>query len=111
MTTTATTITITITTITTITTTANGKLFADDGAYEGNDIFRYLGENGILPCIKVRKNADRVGWKKGHILRNLSVIAQRNDFKRWKDSVSYDQRWITENVFSYKKRMFDRAYV
>ena len=33
-----------------------GKLFAD-GAYNGNDIFRYLGDNGILPCIKVRKNA------------------------------------------------------
>ncbi len=35
-----------------------GKLFADDGAYEGNNIFRYLSaDNGILPCIKVRKNA------------------------------------------------------
>jgi hypothetical protein len=33
-----------------------GKLFAD-GAYDGNGIFRYLGDNGILPCIKVRKNA------------------------------------------------------
>ncbi len=33
---------------------AIGKLFAD-GAYEGNDIFRYLSDNGILPCIKVRK--------------------------------------------------------
>jgi len=36
---------------------AIGKLIADDGAYDGNDIFRYLGDNGILPCIKVRKNA------------------------------------------------------
>ena len=40
-----------------------GELFADDGASEGNDIFRCLGDNGIMPCIKVRKNA-RVGWKK-----------------------------------------------
>ncbi len=32
-----------------------GKLFAD-GAYEGNDIFRFR-EHGIQPCIKVRKNA------------------------------------------------------
>jgi uncharacterized protein with FMN-binding domain len=40
-----------------------GKLFGD-GAYEGNDFFRCLVDNGILPCIKVRKNA-RVGWKKG----------------------------------------------
>ncbi len=36
--------------------TSIGKLFAD-GAYDGNDIFRYLSDNGILPCIKVRKNA------------------------------------------------------
>ncbi len=33
-----------------------GKLFAD-GAYDGNDIFRFLEDNGIQPCIKVRKNA------------------------------------------------------
>jgi hypothetical protein len=31
---------------------AIGKLFADDGAYEGNEIFRFLAENGIHPCIK-----------------------------------------------------------
>jgi hypothetical protein len=53
--------------------TAIGKLFAD-GAYDGNDIFRCLGDNGILPCIKVRKNS-KVKLKKGHILRNLSVMA------------------------------------
>ena len=81
-----------------------GKLFAD-GAYDSNDIFRYLSDNGILPCVKVRKNA-RVRWKKGNILRNLSVLAQRNDLQKWKDSVSYGQRWIVETVFSSIKRMF-----
>jgi hypothetical protein len=81
-----------------------GKVFGD-GAYDGNDIFRYLGDNGILPCIKVRKNA-RVGWKKGNFLRVLSVLAQRNDLQKWKDSVSYGQRWIVETVFSSIKRMF-----
>ena len=82
-----------------------GKLFGD-GAYDNNDIFRYLSDNGILPCIKVRKNA-RVGWKKGkNILRNLAVLAQRNDLQKWKDSVSYGQRWIVETVFSSIKRMF-----
>lgn len=85
-------------------TTAIGKLFGD-GAYDGNDVFRCLGEYGILPCIKVRKNA-RVGWKKGNILRNLSVLAQRNDLQKWKDSESYGQRWIVETVFSSIKRMF-----
>ena len=62
-------------------------------------------DNGILPCIKVRKNA-RVRWKKGNILRNLSVLAQRNDLQEWKDSVSYGQRWIAETVFSCIKRTF-----
>ena len=81
-----------------------GKLFGD-GAYDGNDIFRYLSDNGIQPCIKVRKNS-RVGWKKGNFIRNLSVLAQRNDLQKWKDSVSYGQRWIVETVFSTIKRTF-----
>ena len=83
---------------------AIGKLFGD-GAYEGNDIFRYLADKGIQPCIKVQKNA-KVRWKKGNILRNLSVLAQRNDLQKWKDSVSYGQRWIVETVFSCIKRRF-----
>ena len=86
------------------TTTTLGKLFGD-GAYEGNDIFRYLEDNGIMPCIKVRKNA-KVRWKKGNFLRNLSVISQKKDLQKWKDSVSYGQRWIVETVFSSIKRMF-----
>ena len=87
-----------------IATSTIGKLFAD-GAYDNNDTFKYLGDNGILPCIKVRKNS-RVRWKKGNILRNLSVLAQRNDLQKWKDSVSYGQRWIAETVFSSIKRTF-----
>ena len=67
-------------------------------------------DNGILPCIKVRKNA-KVRWKKGNILRNLSVLAQKNDLQKWKDSLVYGQRWIAETVFSCIKRMFDREYV
>ncbi|MER5174777.1 MAG: IS5 family transposase [Candidatus Nitrosocosmicus sp.] len=91
--------------------TAIGKLFADDGAYEGNDIFECLADNGILPCIKVRKNA-KVRLKTGHIIRNLSVISQKNDLQGWTDSiVSYGHRWIVETVFSSIKRMFDREYV
>src|SRR4051812_8136698 len=64
--------------------TAIGKLFAD-GAYDGNEIFRCLMDNGIfLPCIKVRKNS-RVRWKKGDLLRNLSVLVQKNYLQKWKD--------------------------
>ena len=82
-----------------------GKLFADDGAYDSNDIFSCLADNGILPCIKVRKNS-KIKLKTGHILRNLSVISQKKDLKKWKDSVSYGKRWIVETVFSSIKRMF-----
>ena len=65
-----------------VTTTATtiGKLFADYGAYDSNDVFRCLADNGILPCIKVRKNS-RIRWKKGN-LRNLSVLAQKNDLQK-----------------------------
>jgi hypothetical protein len=69
-----------------MTSTTIGKLFADEGAYDGNDIFRYLADNGILPCIKVRKNS-RVRWKKENILRNLSIISQKKDLQKWKDSI------------------------
>ncbi len=37
-------------------------------------------------CIKVRKNT-KVRWKTGNIIRNLSVISQKKDLKRWKDSI------------------------
>src|SRR3954453_8331468 len=46
-----------------------GKVFAD-GAYDSNAVFGCLADNGILPCIKVRKNA-RVK-KTNNTFRNLS---------------------------------------
>ena len=77
-----------------------------DRAYDSNATFKYLSENGIMPCIKVRKNS-RVRWKTANLFRNLSVIAQRrNNFEQWKDSVSYGQRWSVETVFSSLKRTF-----
>jgi hypothetical protein len=76
-----------------------------DGAYDSNAVFGYLADNGIFPCIKVRKNA-KVNKKTNHILRNLSVISQKNDLQKWKDSVSYGKRWISETVFSCIKRTF-----
>ncbi|HEY6536171.1 MAG TPA: hypothetical protein VIY08_10335 [Candidatus Nitrosocosmicus sp.] len=34
-----------------------------------------------MPCIKVRKSS-RIRWKKGNILRNLTVLAQKNDLHK-----------------------------
>jgi hypothetical protein len=94
-----------MTSTTAATATTIGKLFAD-GAYDSNDIFEILRENGILPCIKERKNS-RIRWRRGNILRNLSVPNQKNDLQKWKkDSVSYGQRWIVETIFSCIKRTF-----
>ena len=60
-----------------------GKVFAD-GAYDSNDIFRCLADNGIFPCIKLRKNA-KVRQKTNHILRNMAAISQKNDLQKWKN--------------------------
>jgi hypothetical protein len=63
--------------------TAICKLFVDDGTYEGNDIFRYLSaDNGILPCIKVRKNA-QVQLKKGISLETYSYSKEITCKKGW----------------------------
>ena len=80
------------------------ELLADSGAYDSNDFFRFLSENGIKPGIKVRKDARVI--KTSHNLRNKLVLAPRNDFKQWKDRVSYGQRWIAETVFPSMKSMF-----
>ncbi len=82
-----------------------------DGAYDGNDIFRCLSDNGILHRIKVRKNA-KIKLKTNHLLfRNFSVLTQRIDLQRWNDNIVYGMRWIVETVFFSIKRMFgDNVY-
>jgi hypothetical protein len=75
-----------------------------DGSYDNSKNFQFLSFKGIKPAIKVRKNA-RIR-KTNHYLRNKTVKMQKNNLQEWKDSVSYDQRWIAETVFSCIKRMF-----
>jgi hypothetical protein len=41
-----------------------------------------------------------------HLGSKKPVIRQQTDFKRWKRSVSYRQRWMAETVFSSIKRTF-----
>ena len=83
-----------------------GKLLGDGASYEGNNIFRCLSDNGIQPCIKVRKNA-RVRWKKGNILRNLAVISQKSDLQRWKeDGVIWPKMNCRNRVFVHKAKVW-----
>ena len=75
-----------------------------DGAYDSKENFRYLFDNGIEAAIKVRKNSsDR---SIGCYPRKIAVLKQLKNFEKWKDSVSYGYRWITETVFSSVKRTF-----
>ena len=54
-----------------------GKIIADRAYYNSNAVFKCLAaDNGILPCIKVRKNA-RVNKKTNNIFRNLSELYLR----------------------------------
>jgi len=75
-----------------------------DGMYDSNKNFRYLSKNHIKPGIKTRSNS-KVRPTNGNA-RNMSVIRQQKNLKRWKHSVSYGQRWMAETVFSSIKRTF-----
>ena len=75
-----------------------------DGMYDSNINFRYLSKNHIKPGIKARSNS-KVKSTNCHA-RNISVIRQQTNLKRWKRSVSYEYRWIAETAFSSIKRMF-----
>ena len=80
------------------------KCVLADGMYDNNNNFRHLSKNYIKPGIKTRSNS-RVKSTNCHA-RNMSVVRQQANLKRWKHSVSYRHRWMSETVFSSIKRMF-----
>jgi hypothetical protein len=75
-----------------------------DGMYDSNNNFRYLSKNHIKPGIKTRSNSKVKSTN--FYTRNMSVVKQQANLKRWKCNVSYGQRWMAETVFSSIKRMF-----
>ena len=82
----------------------NVKGILADGMYDSNNNFRYLSKNHIKPGIKTRSNS-KVKSTNCHA-RNMSVVRQQTNLKRWKRSVSYGYRWIAETAFSSIKRTF-----
>jgi hypothetical protein len=82
----------------------NLKGILADGMYDSNNNFRYLSKNHIKPGIKTRSNS-KVKSTNCHA-RNMSVVRQQTNLKRWKRSVSYGYRWIAETAFSSIKRTF-----
>jgi hypothetical protein len=80
------------------------KSVLSDGAYDSNENFKILNDNGIEPAIKVRKNS--IASSKSNRMRNREVSHQTKDFLKWKKKKRYGQRWIAETAFSSIKRMF-----
>lgn len=80
------------------------KSLLGDGSYDSNKNFRYLSQKRIRVGIKTRGNSKiRPTNCKA---RNMAVRLQQGNLKRWKHSVSYGHRWMSETVFSSMKRMF-----
>ena len=75
-----------------------------DGSYGNNKNFQFLTFKSIQPAIKVRKNSRC--RKTNQYQKNNTVNMQKNNLQDWKDSVSYNKRWMVETVFSCIKRMF-----
>jgi Transposase DDE domain len=67
-----------------------------DGMYDSNNNFRYLSKNHIKPGIKTRRLTCHA--------RNMSVVRQQTNLKRWKRNMGYGYRWIAETVFSSIRR-------
>ena len=81
-----------------------------DGAYDSNENFRYLYNNDIEAAIRVRKNSsllsDSSRGDRAYIPRNVVVLKELENYKRWKHDINYGCRWMAETVFSSIKRMF-----
>ena len=80
------------------------KSVLSDGAYDSNENFKLLNDNGIEPAIKVRRSS--IISSRSNRMRNREVKQQTKDFLKWKKKKRYGQRWIAETAFSSIKRMF-----
>lgn len=75
-----------------------------DGAYDKEDVFKFLKEKGVGdPGIKIRKNA----IVKAGSERAESVLQfQKYGYNSWRIVHQYGRRWAAESVFSAIKRIF-----
>ena len=75
-----------------------------DGAYDKEEVFKFLKEKGVaMPGIKIRKNA----IVKAGSERAESVLEfKKYGYDSWKKVRRYGRRWAAESVFSAIKRIF-----
>jgi len=75
-----------------------------DGGYDTKECFHEITNFGALPGIPVRKNATT--HCRGCYSRKLAVLAQQNDYEKWKRQTQYTMRCVVESIFSGLKRRF-----
>ena len=95
-----------------------------DAGYDTRQIFEYCKRLGIVPLIRIKKNASSrvggVGRTRGLAVQDqlcgsdpgskrlaaLDECERVQSQKDWKRRVGYDRRWLVEIVLSSLKRMF-----
>jgi transposase len=75
-----------------------------DRGYDTRECFHEITRFGALPGIPVRKNATT--HCRGCYSRKRAVLAQQNDYEKWKQQVQYTMRCVVESIFSGLKRRF-----
>jgi hypothetical protein len=75
-----------------------------DSGYDTRECFHEITQRGALPGIPVRRNATTKAH--GCPSRRKAVLAQKEDYKQWKQRVQYTMRCVVESIFSGLKRRF-----
>ena len=68
-----------------------------DGAYDSNNNFKKLEENGIQPGIKVRKPPPNFRSKNPR--KKYAKEFHEMGYEKWRDKIGYGNRWMVESVF------------
>lgn len=75
-----------------------------DGGYDSRDCFNDIARAHAKAGIRVRKNATT---KSRHCpSRKWAVIAQQEDYDKWKEDLEYTMRCVVEAIFSAMKRRY-----
>lgn len=80
------------------------EIILGDAGYDSRDCFNAVDEMGAKAGIKVRKNATTKARRCPS--RRRAVIAQKEDYEKWKKDIEYSMRCVVESVFSATKRRF-----
>jgi len=80
------------------------EIVLGDGGYDSRNCFNDIAGINARPGIKVRKNSTT---KSKHCpSRKWAVIAQKENYDKWKEDLEYTMRCVVEAIFSAMKRRY-----